>query len=88
MSTYMGNRETVSAKWYVVDAAGKILGRLATQIASYLRGKHKPEYTPHANMGDFIVVINAQAVRVTGQKVQKKAYHHYSGYPGGLKTAI
>ncbi len=86
MATYMANANTVDPKWYLVDAAGKTLGRLATQIATYLRGKHKPEYTPHADTGDFIVVINADKITVTGTKADDKLYHQYSGYPGGMRT--
>lgn len=85
MKTYFANSENTEHKWYVVDASGKVLGRLATQIAKYLRGKHKPEYTPHADAGDYIVVINASEVKVTGNKEQDKVYYRHSGYPGGLK---
>lgn len=85
MKTYFANRENIEHKWYVVDASGKVLGRLATQIAKYLRGKHKPEYTPHADAGDYIVVINADQVKVTGNKEQDKIYYRHSGFPGGLK---
>jgi len=72
-------------KWFVVDAEGKVLGRLATEIARRLRGKHKPVYTPHADTGDFIIVVNAEKVRLTGGKLDKKFYYRYSGYPGGMK---
>lgn len=85
MKTYFANKETVENKWYVVDAADKVLGRLSTQIAMRLRGKHKPEYTPHADAGDYIIVINAEKIKVTGDKVQSKIYYDHSGYPGGLK---
>jgi len=85
MKTYFANNENVEHKWYLVDASNKVLGRLATQIAKYLRGKHKPEYTPHADAGDYIVVINASQVRVTGKKELEKVYYRHSGYPGGLK---
>lgn len=85
MKTYFANSENTEHKWYVVDASGKVLGRLATQIAKYLRGKHKPEYTPHADAGDYIVVINASEVKVTGNKEQDKVYYRHSGFPGGLK---
>lgn len=85
MKTYFATPETVEQKWYVVDAADKVLGRLASQIAKYLRGKHKPEYTPHADAGDYIVVINASQIKVTGNKAQDKIYYTHSGYPGGLK---
>lgn len=85
MKTYFATNENIEHKWYVVDASGKVLGRLATQIAKYLRGKHKPEYTPHADAGDYIIVINAEQVKVTGKKSQDKIYYRHSGYPGGLK---
>lgn len=85
MKTYFATNENIENKWYVVDASGKVLGRLATQIAKYLRGKHKPEFTPHADAGDYIVVINADKVKVTGKKEQDKVYYTHSGYPGGLK---
>lgn len=86
MATYMANAETVDSKWYLVDAADKTLGRLASEIAQRLRGKHKPEFTPHADTGDFIVVINAEKVAVTGNKAEGKLYQRHTGYPGGLKT--
>ncbi|MGI9229273.1 MAG: 50S ribosomal protein L13 [Gammaproteobacteria bacterium] len=86
MKTYTATPKDIDRKWYVVDAKGKILGRLATEIARRLRGKHKPEYTPHMDTGDYIIVINAKAVRVTGNKAMGKLYHRHSGYPGGLKT--
>ena len=85
MKTYFATNENTEHKWYVVDATGKVLGRLASQIAKYLRGKHKPEYTPHADAGDYIVVINAAQVKLTGKKEQQKIYYTHSGYPGGLK---
>ena len=85
MKTYTAKPETVKRDWYVVDAAGKTLGRLATEIASRLRGKHKAEYTPHVDTGDYIVVINADKVRVTGNKAKAKTYYRHTGYPGGLK---
>ena len=86
MKTYMAKSETVTRKWYVVDATGKTLGRLSTEIALRLKGKHKPEYTPHVDTGDYIVVINAEKIVVTGNKTQDKIYEHYTGYPGGTKT--
>lgn len=86
MTTYMANAETINPKWLLVDAKGKTVGRLATQIALRLRGKHKAEYTPHVDTGDFIVVINVDKLKVTGNKTQDKLYHHHSGYPGGIKT--
>lgn len=84
--TFVAKPETVKRDWYVVDAEGKTLGRLATEIASRLRGKHKPEYTPHVDTGDYIVVINAEKVAVTGAKKTDKMYHHHTGYIGGLKS--
>ena len=86
MKTYSATPETVRRDWYVVDAAGKTLGRLATEIARRLRGKHKPEYTPHVDTGDYIVVVNAAKLRATGNKLQDKLYHHHTGYMGHLKT--
>jgi large subunit ribosomal protein L13 len=83
MSTKPGD---VVRDWYVVDAAGKTLGRLATEIARRLRGKHKPEYTPHVDTGDYIVVINAEKVHVTGNKARGKMYYRHTGYPGGLRS--
>jgi len=85
MKTYSPKENEVQRGWYVVDAEGMILGRLATQIAMHLRGKHKPEFAPHVDTGDFIVVINAEKIRVTGRKLTQKVYQSYSGYPGGLK---
>lgn len=85
MKTYFASNENVEHKWYLVDATDKILGRLACQIAKYLRGKNKPEFTPHADAGDYIVVINAEKIRVTGKKEQEKVYYTHSGYPGGIK---
>lgn len=85
MKTFVAKPETVTREWFVVDAAEKTLGRLATEIARRLRGKHKPEYTPHVDTGDYIVVINAEKVVVTGNKTQNKMYYSHTGYPGGLK---
>ncbi|MCK5894082.1 MAG: 50S ribosomal protein L13 [Endozoicomonadaceae bacterium] len=85
MKTFSAKSETVKRDWYVVDASGLTLGRLATEIASRLRGKHKPEYTPHVDTGDYIVVINAEQVRVTGRKASNKMYYRHTGFPGGLK---
>lgn len=85
MKSFIAKKETAKHDWYVVDAAGKTLGRLATQIASRLRGKHKPIYTPHVDTGDFIVVVNAEKVRLTGNKLEDKKYYRYTGYPGGLR---
>ena len=84
MKTYSAKAEDVSRDWFVVDASDKTLGRLASEIAHRLRGKHKPEYTPHVDTGDYIVVINADKIRVTGNKAQDKMYYRHSGYPGGL----
>ncbi len=84
--TYMAKADEVVRKWYVVDATDKTLGRLATEIAHVLRGKHKPEYTPHLDVGDFVVVINAEKVAVTGRKLDQKMYYRHSGYPGGIKS--
>jgi large subunit ribosomal protein L13 len=86
MKTFVATPETRQRDWYIVDAEGKTLGRLATQIADTLRGKRKPEYTPHVDTGDFVVVVNAEKVRVTGDKLNAKLYHRHSGYPGGLRT--
>ncbi len=85
MKTFTAKNETVQRDWYVVDAAGQTLGRLATEVASRLRGKHKPEYTPHVDTGDYIVVINAEQVRVTGNKTSDKIYYSHTGFPGGIK---
>ena len=85
MTTYTAKAHEVQHGWYVVDAQGKVLGRLATQIAMRLRGKHKPEYTPHVDTGDFIVVVNASKLRVTGRKSQNKMYYRHSGQPGQMK---
>ena len=86
MKTYVATPATRQRDWYVVDAEGKTLGRLATQIADALRGKRKPEYTPHVDTGDFIVVVNAEKIRVTGDKLVQKTYWRHSGYPGGIKS--
>ena len=85
MKTYSAKAETVERDWFLIDADGKTLGRLASEIARRLRGKHKPVYTPHVDTGDYIVVINAEKVRVTGNKAQDKMYYRHSGYMGGLK---
>jgi large subunit ribosomal protein L13 len=85
MKTYVAIEKDVPKKWYVVDAKDKVLGRLATQIAMRLRGKHKPIFTPHADTGDFVVVVNAEKVAMTGRKWEKKIYYRHSGYVGGLK---
>lgn len=86
MATFTAKAESIDRKWYVVDAAGKTLGRLATEIARRLRGKHKPVYTPHVDTGDFIIVLNAEKITVTGTKTKNKLYHHHTNYIGGMKT--
>ena len=86
MKTFSAKPSNIKRNWYVVDANGKTLGRLASVIASRLRGKHKPEFTPHMDTGDYIVVINANKIRVTGRKATDKLYYRYSGYPGGIKA--
>ena len=86
MKTYSAKPHEVDQKWLIVDAEGQTLGRMATEIATRLRGKHKPEYTAHVDVGDFVVVINADKVRVTGNKAKGKIYHAHSGFPGGLKS--
>ncbi|MDR0898373.1 MAG: 50S ribosomal protein L13 [Oscillospiraceae bacterium] len=85
MKTYMANASTVERKWYVVDAEGLVLGRLASQVAHILRGKHKPTFTPHTDTGDHVIIINADKVILTGKKLDQKIYYHHTGYPGGLK---
>lgn len=85
MKTYLPKPGEVERKWYVVDAKGKTLGRLASQIAGILRGKHKPIYSPHVDTGDFVIVINAAEVQLTGKKRQQKMFRYHTGYPGGLK---
>ncbi|MGB1158875.1 MAG: 50S ribosomal protein L13 [Porticoccaceae bacterium] len=85
MKTFSAKPESIQRDWYVVDAEGKTLGRLATEVASRLRGKHKPEYTPHVDTGDYIVVVNAEKVAVTGNKAEKKIYYSHTEYPGGIK---
>lgn len=86
MKTFSAKPETVKRDWYVIDATDKVLGRVATEIARRLRGKHKPEYTPHVDTGDYIIVINADKIAVTGQKEWDKMYYHHTGYPGGIKS--
>jgi len=85
MPTYMAKADEIQRKWYVIDAAGKPLGRLASEIAKILRGKNKPIYTPHVDTGDYVIVINAEKVALTGDKLDKKMYRYHSLYPGGLK---
>ncbi len=87
MKTYSAKPETVKRDWYILDASGKVLGRLAAEVARRLRGKHKPEFTPHVDTGDCIIVINAEKIQVTGKKEHEKFYHRYSGYQSGLKSA-
>jgi len=86
MSTFMAKPETVERKWYVIDAAGKPLGKTAVEVATILRGKHRPEFTPHVDCGEFVIVINAEKAILTGKKLEQKNYYHHSGYIGGLKT--
>jgi large subunit ribosomal protein L13 len=86
MKTYSAKTGEVNQAWFIVDATDKTLGRLASEIALRLRGKHKAEYTPHIDTGDYIVVVNAEKVKVTGAKATDKMYHHHTGYPGGLKS--
>jgi large subunit ribosomal protein L13 len=86
MLTFMAKPSTITRRWFVIDATDAIVGRLAVQIANVLRGKHRPEYTPHLDTGEFVVVVNAEKVRFTGKKLETKTYHHYTRYPGGLKT--
>jgi large subunit ribosomal protein L13 len=84
--TFTEKKEEIAREWYVVDAEGQTLGRLASRIAPILKGKHKPTYTPHLDCGDFVIIVNAEKVRVTGRKLDQKLYYHHSGYPGGLKS--
>jgi len=86
MKTYIPKGEQAAKSWYVVDASGKTLGRLASRIATVLRGKHKPTYSPSVDEGDFVIVVNAEKVHTTGNKTRDKLYHHHSGYPGGIKS--
>lgn len=85
MSTFMAKKENLDRKWYVIDAAGKPLGKTATLVASILRGKHRPEFTPHVDCGEFVIVINAEKAVLTGKKLDQKKYYRHSGYIGGLK---
>ncbi|MAZ77917.1 MAG: 50S ribosomal protein L13 [Legionellaceae bacterium] len=87
MKTYVATEQTVKRGWFLIDAADKPLGRLATELARRLRGKHKPEFTPHVDTGDYLVVINAEKVAATGNKMNDKMYYHHTGYPGGIKEA-
>ena len=88
MKTYSAKPKEVRRDWFVIDATDKVLGRLASEVAVRLRGKHKPEYTPHIDTGDHIVVVNADKVRVTGTKMDNKIYHRHTGYPGGIKSVV
>ena len=85
MKTYMANQDKIERKWYVVDAEGQTLGRLAAEVAKVLRGKNKPEFTPHIDTGDNVIVINAEKIKVTGKKLDQKVYYHHSDYVGGMK---
>ena len=85
MKTYQATKEELDHKWYVVNAEGKVLGRLSTELAKILKGKNKPTYTPHMDTGDFVVVVNAGKVTLTGKKLKDKIYYHHTGYPGGIK---
>ena len=85
MKTYMANPDKIERKWYVVDATGCTLGRLASEVAKILRGKNKPEFTPHVDTGDYVIVVNAEKINVTGKKLDQKVYYHHSGYVGGIK---
>ncbi|MBW2123513.1 MAG: 50S ribosomal protein L13, partial [Deltaproteobacteria bacterium] len=86
MKTFSAKKEEIERKWYLVDASGKVLGRLASRLAMVLRGKTKPIYTPHVDTGDYVVVINAEKIMLTGRKMENKVYYRHSGYPGGLKS--
>ncbi len=85
MKTYMAKAAEVERKWYVIDASGQALGRLSSEVASILRGKHKADYTPHVDTGDYVIVINAAQIKLTGDKLNQKMFRHHTGYPGGLK---
>ncbi|MFA5474006.1 MAG: 50S ribosomal protein L13 [Acholeplasmataceae bacterium] len=88
MKTFMANAQTITRKWYVVDAENKTLGRLATEVASIIKGKHKPTYTPHVDSGDYVIVINAEKIKLTGKKWDQKMYYSHSGYNSGLKATV
>jgi large subunit ribosomal protein L13 len=85
MKTYQGKKEELDYRWYLVDAEGKVLGRLATKLADLLRGKNKPTFTPHVDTGDFVIIVNAEKVSLTGKKMKDKIYYRHTGYPGGIK---
>ena len=87
MKTYHAKKEEIERGWFVVNAEGKVLGRLASQVAKVLRGKHKPTFSPHVDTGDFVVVVNARKVTLTGRKLKDKKYYHHTGYPGGIREA-
>jgi large subunit ribosomal protein L13 len=87
MSSFMAKPATITRRWFVIDATDQVVGRLAVQIATILRGKHRPEYTPHVDTGEFVIVVNAEKVRFTGKKMDTKTYHWYTRYPGGLHEA-
>lgn len=84
--SYMANAQTIERKWFVVDATDLVLGRVSTEVASILKGKHKPTYTPHVDCGDYVIIVNAEKVALTGNKLDDKLYYRHSGYPGGLKS--
>ena len=86
MATFMANKDTIERRWFVIDAAGKPLGRTAVKAATILRGKHRPEFTPHADCGEFVIIINAAKATLSGKKLEQKYYYHHSGYVGGLKA--
>ncbi|MCF6465296.1 50S ribosomal protein L13 [Clostridium sp. Cult2] len=86
MKSYMAKPNEIERKWYVIDADGKVLGRLASEVASILRGKNKPIYTPHVDTGDYVIIVNADKVKLTGKKLDQKQYRYHTGYPGGLKS--
>ncbi len=88
MNTFMAKAETVERKWYLIDADGMVLGRLASQVANILRGKNKPVYTPNVDTGDYVIIVNADKVVLTGRKLDQKIYYHHSGYAGGLKKTV
>jgi len=85
MKTYQAKKEELNRQWYLMNAEGKVLGRLSTELAKILKGKNKPSYTPHVDTGDFVVVINAEKITLTGKKMKDKVYYHHTGYPGGIK---
>ena len=86
MKTYMARSEDIDKKWYLIDGEGKTVGRVATKIANLLRGKEKPQFTPHADTGDFVIVVNAEKMKLTGKKWEQKTYYWHTGYPGGIKS--